>query len=299
MDQYLALYDNPTFLGLSNIVMGARGAGSHRHELPVSRRALLPALVLASLALGACPAGAEEIKVETLTPRPGVTLATLVLRADRPAASVVLLPGGDGKLGGFQPNGTPVLGGNFLVRSRSVFLSQGLTVALADVPSDRQEGRGLIGFRQSPAHMQDLAAVIRHLRQQASVPVWLVGTSLGTVSAVAAAIRIQDAGPDGIVLSSSIVNPGFQGALPSHRLGEIRVPTRLVHHEKDECKESLYKDVAPVFQALTNAPRKELITFRDGGPPKGDPCDPWGYHGYPAIESKVVVRIADWIKAVR
>ena len=47
------------------------------------------------------------------------------------------------------------------------------------------------------------------------------------------------------------------------------------------------------------ASRKELITFQDGGPPKGDPCDPWGYHGYPGIESKVVIRIADWIKTAR
>jgi nitrile hydratase len=42
-----------------------------------------------------------------------------------------------------------------------------------------------------------------------------------------------------------------------------------------------------------------FITFRDGGPPKGDPCDPWGYHGYPGIESRVVIRITDWIKAAR
>jgi predicted ATPase len=59
------------------------------------------------------------------------------------------------------------------------------------------------------------------------------------------------------------------------------------------------KDVPPVLAAITRAPRKELITFRDGGPPRGDPCDPWGYHGYPGIESRVVLRIADWIKAPR
>jgi hypothetical protein len=134
----------------------------------------------------------------------------------------VLFAGGDGKLGGFQPNGNPVLGGNFLVRSRSVLLSQGMTVAVVDAPSDRLEGRGLAGFRQSPQHMQDIAAVMRHLRAQARVPVWLVGTSLGTVSAVAAVIRIREEPPDGIVLTSSVVNPSFPGALPSHRLGEIR-----------------------------------------------------------------------------
>lgn len=172
-----------------------------------------------------------------------------------------------------------------------MFLSQGFTVAVMDAPSDRQEGRGLIGFRQSRAHMQDIVAVMRDLRQQASVPVWLVDTSLGSVSVAAAAIRIRDAGPDGIVLTSSVVNPAFQGALPSHRLGEIRVPTLVVHHEQDECKDSLFKDVPPVVAAIANAPRKELITFRGGGPPKGDPCEPWGYHGYPGIESSVVIRI--------
>ena len=265
----------------------------------MNRRALMASLILTALALGTPAAPAEEIKVETLAPRPGVTLQMLVLRADKPAASVVLFMGGDGKLGGFQPNGNPVLGGNFLVRSRSVFLSQGMTVAVVDAPSDRQEGRGLAGFRQSPQHMQDISAVMRYLRAQASVPVWLVGTSLGTVSAAAAAIRIREAGPDGIVLTSSFVNPSSQGALPSHRLGDIRVPALLVHHEKDECQGSLFKDVPPVLAALTGAPRKELITFRDGGPPKGDPCEPWGYHGYPGIESKTVIRITDWIKATK
>ncbi len=263
----------------------------------MSRRVVLATLILAVLGIWARHLAAEEIRIETLATRPGVTLQMLVLRPDRPVASVVLFMGGDGKLGGFQPNGNPVFGGNFLVRSRSVFLSQGMTVAVLDAPSDRQEVRGLAGFRQSPQHMQDIAAVMRHLRSQATVPVWLVGTSLGTVSAAAAAIRIREAGPDGIVLTSSFVNPSSQGALPSHRLGEIRVPTLLVHHEKDECQGSLFKDVPPVLAALTGAPRRELITFRDGGPPKGDPCEPWGYHGYPGIESKTVIRITDWIKA--
>lgn len=55
----------------------------------------------------------------------------------------------------------------------------------------------------------------------------------------------------------------------------------------------------PPVVAAVGSSRKELITFQDGGPPKGDPCDPWGYHGYPGIESKVVIRIADWIKSAR
>ena len=55
----------------------------------------------------------------------------------------------------------------------------------------------------------------------------------------------------------------------------------------------------PPVVAAVGSSRKELITFQDGGPPKGNPCGPWGYHGYPGIESKVVIRIADWIKSAR
>ena len=145
--------------------------------------------------------------------------------------------------------------------------------------------------------MQDISAVMRYLRRQAPVPVWLVGTSLGTASVAAAAIRIKEEPPDGIVLTSSIVEPSVQGGLPSQRLREIRIPTLLVHHEKDECRHTLFKDVPPVVAAITRAPRTELITFRDGGPPRGDTCGPWGYHGYPGIESRVVISVTDWIKA--
>jgi hypothetical protein len=77
-------------------------------------------LLLVASAVMARTAPAEEIKVEGLASQPGVTLPVLILKADRPAASVARFGGGDGKLGGFQPNGTPVLGGNFLVRTRSV-----------------------------------------------------------------------------------------------------------------------------------------------------------------------------------
>ena len=55
----------------------------------------------------------------------------------------------------------------------------------------------------------------------------------------------------------------------------------------------------PPVVAAVGSSRKDLITFQDGGPPKGNPCGPWGYHGYPRIESKVVIRIADWIKSAR
>ena len=73
----------------------------------------------------------------------------------------------------------------------------------------------------------------------------------------------------------------------------------VVHYEMDECRHTLFEDAPPVLVAMTGSPRKSSISFHDGGPPRGDPCGPWGYHGYPGIESKAVIRITDWIKAAR
>jgi hypothetical protein len=45
--------------------------------------------------------------------------------------------------------------------------------------------------------------------------------------------------------SDSIVEPSLLGGLASQRLGLIKVPTLVVHHEKKECRHTLSRDVTP------------------------------------------------------
>jgi hypothetical protein len=66
-----------------------------------------------------------------------------------------------------------------------------LLVAIVDPPSDRSS---LYGFRITRAHALDIKGVIAYLRQQAPVPVWLVGTSYGTVSAIKVADWLAEGG---------------------------------------------------------------------------------------------------------
>jgi hypothetical protein len=159
------------------------------------------ALVLAAALLGA-GSGALADEVRTIPSRPGVTQSFLLVRpAAAPRAVVVLFAGGHGvvnvrarRLG---------LAGNFLVRNRARFAGHGLLVAVFDTPSDRADGRD--GFRTTAAHAADVRAVIEALRAEAAAPVWLVGTSMGTVSAASAAARLAGAGgPDGLVLTSTV-----------------------------------------------------------------------------------------------
>jgi alpha-beta hydrolase superfamily lysophospholipase len=88
------------------------------------------------------------------------------------------------------------------VRSRERFVQQGFLVAVIDAPSDRSQG--LWDFRTSAAHAEDIKHVILELKRIMDIPVWLIGTSMGTVSATNAAARLNEGGPDGLVLTSTI-----------------------------------------------------------------------------------------------
>lgn len=248
-------------------------------------------LVLASLAAAAT---ASEHAVETLPTRPGVTTEVLFITQPGAVANVVLFAGGAGKVtfhGNGEPNG---YAGNFLVRSRDLFVKNGLNVAIPGAPSDRPDG--LSGRdRISPEHAADIAAIIASFRKRASLPTWVVGTSMGSYSVFAAAVVVKEGRPDGIVFNAAIVTHPL-AVSRSPRLGQITLPVLIQHHELDECNVTLFRDLRPLVDGIANSPRKKVVSYRDGGPPKGDPCQPFGYHGFPGIEPKVVEDIARFIK---
>jgi len=249
-------------------------------------------LVSATPAHAQIPSGVVDIPT-----RPGITQRLVVVAPPEPKAAVILFAGG---LGGLQitPEGVFKGGeGNFLVRSRQLFANQGLLAVVIDAPSDRQTPPFLGGYRQTPAHAEDVKAVIAWLRSQAKLPIWLIGTSRGTQSVgyVATELAGQDA-PDGIVLTSSILFDNKSRAVPRMPLEKIRTPVLVVHHELDGCRLCAFADMPLLMEQLVNVPRKELLTFT-GGLNVGDPCEARAYHGFNGIEPEVVQRIAAWLLA--
>lgn len=240
---------------------------------------------------------AQTPRVVDIPTRPDVTQRMIVIEPEKPRAAVILFAGGHG---GLQISSTGDFNwgeGNFLVRSRRLFSSNGLSVVVVDAPSDRQKPPYLAGFRQRPEHVTDIKAVIAWLKQQANIPVWLVGTSRGTQSAafIATQLASTDGGPDGIVLTSTMLTdkPGNR-PVPEMPLANIQIPVLIVHHKEDGCESCQYGDLSRLTDRLTNASRKELITF-EGGKNRGDPCEAMAYHGFNGIEQDVVRKIADWI----
>jgi dienelactone hydrolase len=259
-------------------------------------RAARLALALLLLLVRPVPASALDEKILTIPSRPGVTESFVLIRpAETPVASVILFMGGRGALGlsrgPLGPRNT-----NFLVRTRGRFAERGLLVAVVDVPSDRMAD-ALVRFRTSSEHAADVRALIAALRAEAAVPVWLVGTSMGSVSAASAAARLGDGGPDGVVLTSSVMGSSREmgESLQDVALDTIRVPVLVVHHRDDACRASRYADTRWAMRRLSAAPRKELLTFSGGEAPQSEACEPLAPHGYFGIEEKVVDAIAAWI----
>ena len=212
--------------------------------------------VLALLLLcggGAARAGEELVKLST---RPGVTQPFWVMTpAGPPVASVILFTGGPGLLGSERQ---PVLNGkNFLIRSRDKFAAAGFLVVSVDGPSDHPEGLDE-SFRTSAEHARDIAAVIAYVRQREAVPVWLIGTSRGTTSVANVAARLKSGGPDGLVLTSSIVAP-TRILAPIQSIvdvGTIGVPTLFVHNKDDGCMACPFSAVPSLMARFTHAPKE-------------------------------------------
>lgn len=141
-----------------------------------------------------------------------------------------------------------------------------------------------------------MKAVIAWIKQQSNLPVWLIGTSRGTQSV--GYIGVESAGtqggPDGLVLTSTILSDAKSRPVPNLNMGKVTVPVLVVHHKEDGCRHCAYSDMPKLMNKLTSASRKELITI-NGGTDSGDPCEAQAYHGFNGRDEEVVKLIAKWI----
>jgi len=248
-------------------------------------------LLLLILLLPAFPAyGSDERLVEVKT-RPGVSVPVYLMKRTDAVATVVLLPGGNGGIG--ISGGVPT-SRDFLVKNREQFLDSGFNVAVVGRPRDKKNLD--LSARKGPEHLTDLHKIVEYLRRDAPLPVWLVGMSRGTVSAAAAAIAFGNEDLAGIVLASSVTDPTVPYAVPRLRLGRIRIPVLVLHHEKDECDLCDPDGVDQIMAGLINTAVAKAVLVNNGRWPGGDPCTSSHWHGYSGMEEEAVDIISEWIK---
>ncbi|HLN23425.1 MAG TPA: alpha/beta hydrolase [Patescibacteria group bacterium] len=240
-------------------------------------------------------AWADETLVQ-IPSRPGVTVPVLLLTpppAATPPIAVILLVGSSGNAGleGYAPG---YRSQNFLFRSADLFAGKGLLTAVVDVPSDRGD---LWNFRATADHATDIAAVIAALRARGAASVWLVGTSMGSVSAAHVAGRLTQGGPDGVVLTSSVVLSSKKSieTVMTADLEAITVPVLVVGHRSDACKFSSPSMISSILRELSHAPIKAELLMEGGDAPRSEACEALAAHGYIGVEEATVTAIAAWI----
>ena len=225
-------------------------------------------------------------------------------------AALILLAGGGGHLDLDSKGCARALTGNSLVRSVSNFHSEGFVTALVDAPSDHMDEDGLGGFRVSPKHADDLGKVIADIRRRTQGPVWLVGTSRGSISAANAAARLAGpSAPDGIVLTSALMS-GTHGGQKSWvadtvfdlPLEAIRVPVLVVGHAEDKCLRSPPGRMNDIT-ARTRGTREQVVTVTGGpgwpGVTSVGACIGRAPHGFVGQEAEVVSGIARFVAGGR
>ena len=256
------------------------------------------ALLACTLGLAAPPAaGADEIlRVAT---RPGVTVRVLlVVPAGEPSATVLMFPGGFGQNHFSEREGRIVMGQNFLVRTARLFAARGLLVAVIDTPSDRAPGMD-DAFRMGTSHAEDVAKVLQALEARAPTPIYLAGTSRGTLSAAAVAASIKDPRVKGLILTSSLSDGGRgrnrSATVFDTDLKRIQIPVLVVHHGQDGCTTTPFGAATALPAALSGSAKVDFVEVTGGDPPRSEPCEALAAHGYLGREREVVAVIADWI----
>jgi len=256
--------------------------------------ALLAAVLVALLAPAGALAGPGPSEgLVDIDTRPGVVLPVYCLRAPGAPATLLLLSGGAGGMGRIE-DGRPT-SRNFLVRSRDAFVQAGFDVAVLGLPSDKKGGLSA-SDRLGAEHMEDLRSVVRRLKADSGLPVWLVGTSMGTVSATAAAIALGREELAGVVLTSSITGRQKTGAVPTQDLAAIRIPVLVLHHAQDACRFCAPSEAANIVRWLDNAPVRKFILVDGGEGATGNPCEALHHHGFIGVEQEAVRLVTDWIR---
>jgi hypothetical protein len=210
-----------------------------------------------------------------------------------PRATLVMLPGGSGDIG-IRRDGDLRHRDNFVVRTRADWLARGYAVLIPDTVGQAN----LRGVRSSPAYGRLVDGLASYAHDQSAAPVFLVGTSQGTIAAMNGAAHARPGLIAGLVLTESVSVPGRRSTETVFDADpqDVRVPVLVVANHDDSC------DVAPpamasrITASLTGSPSVHVLAVSGGTQRSDRACGSLSPHGYYGIEQEVVGGIAGWLQ---
>jgi pimeloyl-ACP methyl ester carboxylesterase len=272
--------------------------------VPAFAAAFVAAFVLhahaAPLDRGDTPAAGSDSSVPDVPdavvdlPIPGGQQRVLYVRPPSPRGTIVMLPGGAGDVD-IGEDGDFAHGKNFVVRTRDLWRAHGYAVVIPDAV----DGENMRGLRSSPEYARIVQDLVRFARTKAPGPVFLLGTSQGSIAAMNGAAHLTKGEIAGVVLTESVSRQSKSGeTVFDVAPGDVTAPALIVSNRDSACRVAPATDAPRIAAAMTRA-REVNVIYVQGGVTRSSSCGSESPHGYFGIESAVVDRIAAWLDAHR
>jgi len=176
------------------------------------------------------------------------------------------------------------LTGNFLIRSRRHLADEAIATLIIDCHSDSGDDCSS-GYQASAERQRDVQRLIDRVRERYSSieEVWLIGTSMGTISS--SLMPFHD--PKryaGAIHTASITEPEVPNSyreLANFDYSRSGVPQFFVHHKNDPCFLTTWAGA----KRISDKHNIPLITVLGGSGFQGQPCMAHTEHGFKGMEA--------------
>jgi hypothetical protein len=183
------------------------------------------------------------------------------------------------------------LSGNFLIRSRRYLINDSVASLIVDCRSDSGEYCSS-SYQASLKRHQDVLKLIQEVKKQfpSIDQVWLIGTSMGTVSS--AFMPTHEANIySGAIHTASITEPYSRNSyreLGDFDYKKLNIPQVFVHHRDDPCFMTTYSGA----KSISDKYQIPLVTVVGGSGFTGAACKAHTEHGFKGKEKEVMHVIA-------
>ena len=218
---------------------------------------------------------------------------------DKPTKLAVLLPGSPSVVRPVVENGVMTgskLMGNFLVRARRFLVDDNVATLLVDCQSESGD-HCASSYQASKQRQEDVEKLIGELKKRVPsiTEVWLVGTSMGTISSSFMAMH-NPAAYAGAIHTAAITDPLAKGSyreLAGFDYKKAPIPQFFVHHSGDPCTLTPYAGA----KAIAEKYALPLVTVSGGSGFQGPACEAFTEHGFRGKEKEVMNALTAIVQA--
>ncbi len=240
----------------------------------------------------------ELVSVDLSHTKKQVGVYSIKKGTSNPTKLAVLLPGYPSVVRPVVENGVMTgskLSGNFLIRARRFLVEESVASLIVDCQSESGDYCDSY-YQSSKQRQEDVDKLIFEVKRRAPSisEVWLVGTSMGTISSSFMPIH-NTTSYAGAIHTAAITEPYARGSyreLSGFDYKRSQIPQFFIHHSNDPCALTTYAGAKSIAEknGIT------LVTVSGGTGFQGPACAAFTEHGFRGKEKEVMDALTMIIK---